>query len=148
MASDANAPIIEEFRANDGRVGGYFENQSLLLLHTTGAKSGKERISPVVYFRDGARLLVAGTKNGAPTHPDWYHNIVANPAVTIEIGTDTVQARAVALAEPERTSRWDEIVRQQPGFGDYVQMTARVIPVVALERINGDNGAGGFEVDR
>jgi deazaflavin-dependent oxidoreductase (nitroreductase family) len=138
--SDRNQPIIEEFRSNQGIVGGFFAEKPLILLTTTGAKSGKRRTTPLDYFRDGDRLLVAGTKGGAPTHPDWYYNLLANPEVTVELGTERFPARALPLPEPERTTAWRTIVAQAPGFGAYEHETSRVIPVVALERVDA-NGA-------
>ena len=91
--ADFNDQIIEEFRANEGRVGGMFEGSSLLLLHHTGAKSGKSRINPLGYLSDGGRYVVFASKAGAPTNPDWYHNLKARPNVTIEVGTDTMRCR-------------------------------------------------------
>lgn len=136
--NDANAwnmAIIEEFRANEGKVGGYFENTPLLLLHTTGAKSGQARINPVAYIADGERLVVAASKAGAPTNPDWYYNIVANPEVTVEVGTEQFQAHATAAPEPERTRLFAKMVAANPGFGEYEEKAApRIIPVIILTR--------------
>ena len=98
--SDWNKQIIEEFRANDGRVGGHFANNTLVLLHTTGAKSGQERVNPLVTFEDGDRLVVVASKGGAPSHPDWYYNILANPEVSVEYGTEQFQAQADLTSEP------------------------------------------------
>jgi deazaflavin-dependent oxidoreductase (nitroreductase family) len=142
--SNSNQPIIDEFRSNQGRVGGYFANKDLVLLTTTGAKSGKPRTAPLAYFKDGDRLLVTGTKGGAPTNPDWYYNLLANPNVSVEVGTETFTARAVPLPEPERSAAWRTIVARAPSFGDYEHKTNRVIPVVALERI-GPNGRHNVE---
>src|SRR5687768_2200264 len=102
-ANDRNKAIIEEFRANQGKVGGYFAGKTLLLLHTTGAKSGQERVNPVAYIKDGDRYVVIASKGGAPTNPDWYYNLVANPTVSVEVGTDQFQAHAEVVPEPERT---------------------------------------------
>ena len=101
--ADMNQKIIEEFRANDGKVGGFFADNTLLLLHTIGAKSGKERINPLATFEDGDRLVVVASKGGAPSDPDWYFNVLANPVVNVEYGTESFQARADTTTEPERT---------------------------------------------
>lgn len=130
--NDWNKRVIEEFRANEGKVGGNFEGKSLLLLHTLGAKSGKERVNPVACVLDGERLVVIASKAGAPTHPDWYYNLVANPLVTVEFGKDTFQAQAVVAEEPERTRLYDKMVEVMPGFADYRAKAARVIPVITL----------------
>ena len=98
--SDMNKQIIDEFRANDGKVGGYFVNNTLLLLHTTGAKSGKERVNPLATIEDGDRLVIIASKGGAPTNPDWYHNLVANPVVGVEYGTQEFQAQATVTSRP------------------------------------------------
>ena len=130
-----NQKIIEEFRANDGVVGGHFEGKTLLLLHTTGAKSGQERVNPVAYVRDGERYVVIASKGGAPTHPDWYYNILAHPRLTVEVGTKTFQVDANAAEEPERTRLYNKMVEMLPGFDDYQRKTARVIPVILLTRV-------------
>ncbi len=127
-----NQKIIEEFRANDGNVGGHFEGKTLLLLHTTGAKSGKERVNPVAYVRDGIRYVVIASKSGAPTHPDWYYNILAHPQVTIEVGTETFQAQAEVTEEPERTRLYNKMAEMLDSFNDYRRKTDRVIPVIKL----------------
>ncbi|HSO13155.1 MAG TPA: nitroreductase family deazaflavin-dependent oxidoreductase [Anaerolineales bacterium] len=130
--NEGNKKIIDEFRANDGKVGGYFEGKTLLLLHTKGARSGQERINPVACIRDGERLVVIASKGGAPTHPDWYYNVVANPLVTVEVGTEKFQAQATVAEEPERTRLYDQMVAMMPGFDEYRRKTARVIPVIVL----------------
>ena len=127
-----NKKVIEEFRANEGRVGGNFEGKTLLLLHTKGAKSQQERINPVACIKDGDRLAVIASKGGAPTHPDWYYNIVANPQVTVEVGVENFQALASVAEEPERTRLYNQMVEVMPGFDDYRRNTARVIPVIVL----------------
>ena len=132
--NERNKTIIEEFRANDGKVGGRFADRTLLLLHTVGAKSHEERINPVAHIRDGDRFVIIASKGGAPTNPDWYYNIVANPLVTVEVGTETFQARATVAEEPERTRLYDQMVTVMPGFGDYRLNTTRVIPVIILTR--------------
>lgn len=131
-ANERNKAIIQEFRANAGKVGGPFAGRSLLLLHTVGAKSGQPRINPVACIRDGARLVVIASKGGAPTNPDWYHNLLANPLVSVETGSEQFQARASVAAEPERTRLYDKMVEVMPGFADYQRKTKRVIPVVIL----------------
>ena len=132
--SDWNKKVIEEFRANKGKVGGYFENMTLLLLHTRGAKSGLLRLSPTAYTEDGDRLVIIASKGGADTHPDWYYNVVANPNVTIEVGTETYDAVATVEQEPERTRLYDQMAAQYPGFEAYRQKTSRNIPVITLKR--------------
>lgn len=132
--SDWNKQVIEEFRANAGKVGGYFENMTLLLLHTTGAKSGLPRLNPVAYTEDGERLVIIASKAGADTHPDWYYNLLANPEVTVEVGTDKYDAVATIEEEPERTRLYDQMAAQYQGFEEYRQKTERVIPVITLAR--------------
>jgi deazaflavin-dependent oxidoreductase (nitroreductase family) len=134
--SAMNNKIIEEFRANDGKVGGYFANNTLLLLHTTGAKSGQERINPLVTFEDGDRLVVIASKGGAPSNPDWYYNVIANPVVSVEYGTDKFQARATVTSEPDRTELYEKMESKFATFSEYKEKTARVIPVVTLSRLS------------
>jgi deazaflavin-dependent oxidoreductase (nitroreductase family) len=130
--NDWNTKIIEEFRANDGRVGGPFEGAPLVLLHTTGAKSGQERIHPMMHLDlDGHRYVFA-SKAGADSDPDWYRNLVANPEVTVEVGRDTYQASAVPLTGEERDRVYAEQAKRYPGFAEYAEKTSRVIPVVEL----------------
>ena len=130
--SDWNTQIIEEFRANGGKVGGNFAGAPLLLLHTIGAKSGLERVNPMMYLADGDRYLVFASKAGAPVNPDWYHNLRANPRVTIEVGTQTIEADAADLVGEERTRMYDKQASLYSGFATYQENTDRVIPVVAL----------------
>ena len=132
--SDWNKQVIEEFRINDGKVGGMFADMSLLLLHTTGAKSGLHRINPMAYLADGSRLVVIASKAGAPTNPDWYHNVVANPKVKVEVGTEQFQARATVAAEPERSQLYEKMAALNPGFAEYQRKTTRIIPVIILTR--------------
>jgi len=127
-----NQKIIEEFRANEGVVGGRYEGRTLLLLHTTGAKSGKERIHPVAYVRDGENYVVIASKGGAPHNPDWYYNILAHPRLTVEVGTETFDVEAQDAEEPERTRLYNKMVEVFPGFDDYRRKTERVIPVIVL----------------
>jgi deazaflavin-dependent oxidoreductase (nitroreductase family) len=133
--NDWNSKIIEEFRANAGKVGGPFANMTLLILHTIGAKSKQEHINPVAYIKDGDRFVVIASKGGAPTNPAWYHNIVANPLITVEVGTEKFQAQATFPAEPERTRLYNRMVEVAPGFAEYQQKTRRVIPVIVLRRV-------------
>ena len=133
--NDFNQQIIEEFRANDGKVGGPFEGANVLLLHTRGAKSGVERVNPVAYQQVGDDVAVFASKGGADTNPDWFHNLRANPVVTVEVGTDTVEARARVADGEERDRIWTRQKQLMPGFAEYEQKTARQIPVVVLERV-------------
>jgi deazaflavin-dependent oxidoreductase (nitroreductase family) len=129
-----NAAIIREFRANGGKVGGQFEGTPLLLLQTRGAKSGQERVNPLVYTTDGDRLVVIASKGGAPSNPDWYYNLVSNPEVTVEVGTEQFTARATVPEEPERSRLYDQMAAKMPVFARYQRNTQRSIPVVVLER--------------
>lgn len=131
--SDFNKKVIEEFRANEGKVGGHFEGANLLILHTIGAKSGKERVNPLMYLPDDDRYVIIASKAGAPSNPDWYYNVVANPDVTIEVGTEELQAQASVADEPERSELYEKMVAVAPGFDEYRQKTDRTIPVVILE---------------
>lgn len=130
--NDYNAQIIAEFRANHGKVGGSFEGAPLLILHSIGAKSGQVRESPMMYLRDGERILVFASKAGAPTNPDWYHTLKANPEARIEIGDEVLDVRAEELPRAERDEKYAEQAALYPGFADYEAKTDRVIPVVAL----------------
>ena len=132
---DWNKAIIEEFRANDGKVGGMFAGRTLLLLHTIGTKSQQPRINPVAYTTDGDRLVIIASKGGAPTNPDWYYNLVAHPDVTVEVGTEQLQVHATVAAEPERTRLYQQMVAMMPGFAEYEQKTTRKIPVIILTRV-------------
>jgi deazaflavin-dependent oxidoreductase (nitroreductase family) len=134
QANDWNTKIIEEFRANEGRVGGSFQGAPMLLLTTTGRRTGERRTNPMMYLADGDRLLVFASKGGAPTNPDWYHNLAANPEVTVEVGTESYQAHATALQGDERDRLYAEQSSRYPGFAEYQRNTSRVIPVVALVR--------------
>ncbi len=131
--NDFNARIIDEFRANGGRVGAPFENTPLLLLHHVGAKSGTERINPLAYLRDDGRYVIFASKAGAPTNPDWYHNLKAHPEVTIEVGTDTLKAVAAEATGSERERLFAAQAERSPQFAEYQRKTARQIPVVVLE---------------
>lgn len=131
-ANDRNQKIIDEFRANEGRVGGRFEGKTLLLLHTRGAKSHRERITPVAYVNDDGRFVVIASKGGAPTNPNWYYNLVANPDVSVEVGTKKYKIHATVAKEPERTRLYDKMVQMMPSFDDYRHKTTRKIPVIVL----------------
>lgn len=131
--NEGNKKIIAEFRANAGKVGGRFEGKTMLLLHTKGAKSGRELVSPVMYVKDGDRWVVIASKGGAPTNPNWYYNLIANPLVTIEAGTEKYQARASLVdEEPERTRLYNKMVDMMSSFDDYRRNSKRVIPVFVL----------------
>jgi deazaflavin-dependent oxidoreductase (nitroreductase family) len=132
--SDSNQPVIDEFRANGGNVGGYFEGAQMVLVHHKGAKSGTERVNPLMYQRlDGDSIAIFASNAGAPKHPDWYHNLVANPETTIEIGTETRAVRARVADEPERERIWEQQKIDRPQFADYEKTANRTIPVVVLD---------------
>jgi len=131
---DWNQQVIEEFRANGGRVGGQFEGAPLLLLHHRGRKSGADRINPMMYQPVGDGWAVFASAAGADKHPDWYLNIVDGPDISIEVGTDTVPVHARDLPRSERDPIWETQKQKYPGFADYETKTDRVIPVVMLER--------------
>ncbi len=133
--NDWNKATIAEFRANGGKVGGMFAGRTLLLLHTSGAKSGQPRINPVAYVKDGDRLVIIASKGGAPTNPDWYYNLIAHPDVTVEVGTEQLQVHATVAAEPDRTRLYQKMVAMMPGFAEYEQKTTRKIPVIILTRV-------------
>ncbi len=130
--AEFNAKIIEEFHANEGSVGGMFDGMPLLLLHHTGAKSGQRRINPLAYQSDGGRYVVFASKGGAPSHPDWYRNLVAHPDATIEVGTDTIDVLASEATGEERERLFRTQAERFPQFGEYEQKTERVIPVIVL----------------
>jgi deazaflavin-dependent oxidoreductase (nitroreductase family) len=137
--SDRNQHIIDEFRANGGRVAGSFEGRTLLLLHHRGAKTGAERVNPLAYQRlSEDSVAVFASKGGAPTNPAWYHNVVANPDVTVELGTETYEAKARVAGSDERATIWERQKGDWPGFADYDEKTKgiREIPVVVLEKIS------------
>ena len=138
--NERNMLIIQEFRANAGKVGGPFAGKTLLLLHTIGAKSGLPRINPVACLRDGDRLVIIASKGGAPTNPDWYHNLLANPLVSVETGTQHIHVRASIAVEPERTRLYNRMVEMMPGFADYQRKTTRAIPVVILTPVEAPKG--------
>ena len=133
MANDWNQQIIDEFRANAGTVGGPFQGAPLLILHSTGAKSGQERVIPLVYRQEGDALVIFASKGGAPTNPDWLHNLRAHPQASIEVGTDKKQVVAREAQGEERDRIWEAHKQQFPNFAEYEAKTDRVIPVVVLE---------------
>jgi deazaflavin-dependent oxidoreductase (nitroreductase family) len=132
--NDWNARIIEEFRAHDGRVGGQFEGAPVLILHTVGAKSGLERLNPMMYFQEGNRIFVFASKGGADTNPDWYHNLVSHPDVSVELGSETFHATATPVTGTERDRIYAAQELVNPGFVEYAAKTSRVIPVVEIIR--------------
>ncbi|HWC09635.1 MAG TPA: nitroreductase family deazaflavin-dependent oxidoreductase [Acidimicrobiales bacterium] len=136
--ANRNQQIIEEFRANEGRVGGPFKGRRLLLLHHRGARTGIERVNPLAVqpLGDGAWAVFA-SKGGAPTNPDWFHNLVANPEAQIETGTEVVAVKARVAEGDERERIWSRQKEEWPGFAEYEQKTARQIPVIILERADG-----------
>jgi deazaflavin-dependent oxidoreductase (nitroreductase family) len=133
--ADWNSGIIDEFRANEGRVGGRFEGRPILLLHHKGAKTGTARVNPLAYqpLSDDSWAIFA-SKGGHPTNPDWYYNLVAHPEVAVEIGTDTIDVTAREADGDERERIWNKQKELMPGFGDYEEKTTRRIPVIVLER--------------
>ena len=133
--NDWNKTVIEEFRANDGVVGGQFEGAPVLLLHTKGAKSGADRVNPMMYLEQDGRLYVFASKAGHDSNPDWFYNLVANPTVSVEIGADTITATAVNIIGEERDRIYAEQASRYPGFAEYEAKTSRVVPVVELLRV-------------
>ena len=132
--NDFNSSLIEEYRSNQGEVTGMFAGRPLLLLSTTGAKSGQTRVNPLMFLQDGDRWLVFASKAGAPTNPDWYHNVRANANVTVEIGAESFEATATEVTGQERDDLYARQVEAYPNFGEYQEKTTRKIPVVALIR--------------
>jgi deazaflavin-dependent oxidoreductase (nitroreductase family) len=152
MSLDINQQVIEEFRANGGKVGGDLEGARLLLITTTGARSGLPHTVPVGYLPDGDRVLIIGSAGGSPKHPAWFHNLRANPSLTVENGTMTYEARATVLEGTERDELWARAVEADPGWADYQAKTTRVLPVVAIEsvhsgppNVNADTPGGGLK---
>jgi deazaflavin-dependent oxidoreductase (nitroreductase family) len=133
--TDWNAKIIEEFRANGGKVGGQFKGANMLLIHHQGARTGTERVNPVVYLPEDERMVIVASAGGAPKNPDWYHNLKANPRTTAEVGTETVPVEAVEIVGTDYEDTWAKLVKAMPGFGDYQTKTTRRIPLFALTRI-------------
>lgn len=131
---DWNAKVIEEFRANEGRVGGRFAGATMILIHHVGARTGTPRVSPLAYFQDGDQMIIVASKGGAPTNPDWYHNLKAHPRIDVEVGTETFRVDVVELTGADREEMWTRIVAKAPSFGDYQRKTSRTIPLLALTR--------------
>jgi deazaflavin-dependent oxidoreductase (nitroreductase family) len=132
---DFNGSIIKEFRENQGKVGGMFEGASMILVHHTGAKSGTERVAPLVYLGEGDRIFIFASKGGADENPAWFHNLVAHPKTSVEIGAETFGVTASVVDQPERDEIYARQVVLMPNFGDYERKTKRVIPVVELTRV-------------
>ncbi len=132
--NEINQKVIEEFRATGGKAGGIFEGKPLVLVHHFGAKSGTERITPLVPLLDDGRIFIFASKAGADTNPDWLHNLVAHPDTTVELGTETFGVTARVLSGAERDAVYAKQVAAQPQFGDYQEKTTRTIPVVELQR--------------
>jgi deazaflavin-dependent oxidoreductase (nitroreductase family) len=132
---ERNQAVIDEFRANGGRVGGAFADTPLLLLHTRGAKSGEPRIHPLAYIQDGDRLVVTAPNGGRDQHPAWYYSVLADPNVVVEVGSEQYRARATIAEEPERTRLYAKMVERHPSFADFERATSRAIPVVIFERV-------------
>jgi len=134
--NDWNRQIIDEFRANGGKVGGRFEGAPMILVHHRGAKTGTERVTPLVYQPYGDAFVVFGSKGGATTHPHWFLNLEANPEVEVEVGTETIPVRARTAVGDEREQIWSKQKELMPGFAEYEKTAGdRQIPVVVLERI-------------
>ena len=131
---DFNKNLIEEFRTNQGKVSGMFENVPVLILTTTGAKSGRQHTTPLVYTKDGDDLVIIASKGGSPTHPAWYHNLVANPTVTVELPEEEFEARAVVTEGDERDRLFEAQASLMPNFNQYQENTSRRIPVIRLQR--------------
>jgi len=131
--SDFNDKVIAEFRANEGKVGGNFEGAPLLLLHSTGAKSGEQRVHPMMYQGVDGGYAIFASKAGADSNPDWFYNLEAHPDASIEVGTDTLDVTARVLGDEEREPIWTKQKADYPGFAGYEEKTDRVIPVVVLE---------------
>ena len=131
---DYNLRLIEEFRAERSKTGKPLEGRSLLLLTTTGARSGQRRTTPMMYISDSDRLLIIASNAGAPSHPDWYHNLVAHPQVTVEVGPETFEATAIVMEGEARQQLWTRVTELYPFFADHQAKVTRQIPVVVLER--------------
>jgi deazaflavin-dependent oxidoreductase (nitroreductase family) len=130
--ADFNQQVITEFRDSAGKVGGMFDGKALLLLHHVGAKSGTDRIAPLVYLPDGDRYVIFASKGGAPEHPGWFHNLKAHPETEIEVGTEKIRVVATVVSGDERERLYSTMVEGEPQFGEYQEKTTRQIPVIAL----------------
>ena len=133
--TEFNRKVIEEFRANEGKVGGAFAGAPMIIVTHTGAKSGKAHTTPLVYSLDGDRFVIIASKAGAPTNPAWYHNLIAHPEVTVEVGAERFKARAVEARGAERDRLFDAQARLMPQFNEYKKITPRTIPVFTLARV-------------
>jgi deazaflavin-dependent oxidoreductase (nitroreductase family) len=133
--TEFNRKIMEEFHANGGKVGGQFAGAPMLLLTTTGAKTGRSFTTPLVYSKDGDRFVIIASKAGAPTNPAWYHNLLAHPTVTVEIGTDSFQVKATPAKGDERERLFNQQAKAMPAFDEYRKKTTRQIPVIILDRV-------------
>lgn len=133
--NDWNRRTVEEFRAHQGKVGGFWEGRPLLLLTTIGAKSGRRHTTPVMYLREGDRLFIFASKGGAPSHPDWYHNLLAHPEVAVELGDQTYEAIAKPVTGKERHQIYAQWAQRYPQFREYQEKTTRTIPVIELELV-------------
>jgi deazaflavin-dependent oxidoreductase (nitroreductase family) len=131
--NDFNSQVVDEFRANAGKVGGYFEGRPMMILTTTGARSGQPRVHPLVYTTDGDDYVIIASKGGGPANPDWYHNLLANPVATVEVGTKTFEVRARLTEGAERRRLYDAQAAIMPGFAEYETKTTREIPLFVLE---------------
>lgn len=132
--NEMNRNVIDEFRATGGKAGGMFEGKPLVLVHHVGAKSGTERVTPLVPYLEDGRIFIIASKAGADTNPDWFHNLVAHPNTTVELGTETFPVTARVLSGAERDDIYAKQVAAQPQFGDYQKSTSRTIPVIELQR--------------
>lgn len=133
--ADYNSAVIDEFRTNQGKVEGPYRRMDLLLITVTGAKTGRRYTHPLAYTRDGDRLVIVASKGGAPTNPAWYHNLLAHPEATVELGTDKFKVRATPTAAAERERLFNQHAGQYPQFHGYQAKTTREIPVLVLERV-------------
>lgn len=133
-ADDWNTTVIKEFRENSGKVGGMFEGSPMILVHHTGAKSGTERVTPLVYFGEGDRIFIFASKGGAPENPAWFHNLVANPRTKVEVGAETFEVVARVLEGTERDDYYTKQAEVMPNFAEYARKTTRTIPVIELQR--------------
>lgn len=133
--NEFNNKVIAEFRENGGKVGPPFEGAPMILVHHKGAKSGTERVSPLVYSTDGDRYVIIASKAGAPSNPAWYHNLLANPKTTVEIGTETFAVQVSEATGAERQRLYDAQAEQMPNFKEYAANTTRQIPVLVLTRV-------------
>lgn len=134
--TDHNQRVIDEFRANDGKVGGYFEGAPMILIHHVGARSGIERVNPLVYLPDGDDFVIAATKGGSPTNPDWYHNLKAHPRIDVEVGAERFTAEAREVSGTDRDELWNRLVEMRPGFAAYETKTTRTFPMFRLTRVS------------